>query len=444
MTLEEAAIADPLRRGAARVLPTVAGSASPDADVEVQRRKTYVVRSVRLAMALLVAVAVAGTIATRLGQLSPGRLTVLAAAGLAHVAWSLRGSRDAARFVLWHRRSGPPQSWPAPGGARAAVHVAVQFALAEAVVWTAGPAGAVGLLWLVLLPSVGYAVMFLRPPAIAAVAALSLALHTFSVAWWHGGPAVAVALPGFALAVLFTLVFTHIAVSAERARGEVERLAAELGDANERLRAHALQAEELAATRERNRMAREIHDGLGHCLTVVHVQLEAARSTLDRAPADARGSIDKAQAMAHQALQEVRRSVSALRASPLEHRPVPEALGHLVAQSGVAGPATELAVLGDARDLSPQAALTLYRAAQEGLTNCRRHARATSAHLELDYRDAACVRLTVSDDGAGAADSTPDGFGLLGLRERAQLLGGALRVRTAPGQGFALELEVPG
>jgi signal transduction histidine kinase len=407
------------------------------------RRKQYVVRSAQLAMALLVAVAVAATVATRFGNLSAARLVALAAAGAAYVAWTLYGTRQAAQFVLWDHRLGPSPAWPSPGSVKSLVHLALQFGLAELIVWLAAPAGVLGLLWLVLLPPVGFAVMFLRPAAIVLVSGVSLAAHTLNVAQWHGWGPVPLALPGFAVAVLFTLVFTQIAVSAEKARGEVERLAGELGEANEKLRRHAVQAAELAATRERNRLAREIHDGVGHCLTVVHVQLEAARSTLGRDPDQTAGAIEKAQSMNHLALQEVRRSVSALRTSPLEGRTLDEALQQLVAENNAAGLCVDLAVTGEPRALSPQVTLALYRAAQEGLTNCMKHARPQSARVALDYRAAERVRLTVTDDGAGAEEAK-DGFGLLGLRERAQLLGGTVAVRTARGKGFVLEVEVPG
>jgi signal transduction histidine kinase len=270
-----------------------------------------------------------------------------------------------------------------------------------------------------------------------------MALHTANVVHWHGWPAVGFAMPAFAAAIVFTVVFMRAAVTAERARGEVERLAAELAAANERLRQQATQAEELAVTRERNRVAREIHDSLGHYLTVVHVQLQAAGSTLDASPDLARDALEKARSMTQLGLQEIRRSVAALRTSPVDGRSLEDAIRQLAAESEAAGLAADLTVNGERRELSPQAALTLYRAAQEGLTNCRKHAGVAFAHVAVDYGAPGVVRLTVADDGAGAAQ-TDGGFGLAGLRERAQLLGGRLTARTAPGDGFELAMEVPG
>jgi len=193
-------------------------------------------------------------------------------------------------------------------------------------------------------------------------------------------------------------------------------------------------------------VAGEIHDSLGHYLTVVNVQLEAARALQPGDPAGAAAAVAKAQALTREGLQEVRRSVSALRASPLDNRSLAEALRRLVEENREAGLQTEVETAGEARRLPQPAELTLYRAAQEGLTNVRKHARTAHARLLLDFRQASLVRVTVSDQGAGAVagDSDKAGFGLLGLRERAQLLGGRVRVWTEPGQGFTLEVEVPG
>src|SRR5581483_6155065 len=222
----------------------------------------------------------------------------------------------------------------------------------------------------------------------------------------------------------------------------VERLAAELGDANRRLREYAIQAEELATVRERNRVAREIHDSLGHYLTVINVQIEAARTLMATDREGALDALHQAQSLAKEGLADVRHSVAALRVSPIAALPLPEALGLLVDESRAAGINTELVVLGATVPLTPQAELTFYRAAQEGLTNVRKHARAAHATLTLDYRDGGAVKLALEDDGAGC-DEAGGGFGLLGVRERAQLLGGGFRVRTDEGQGFTLEVELP-
>jgi signal transduction histidine kinase len=173
------------------------------------------------------------------------------------------------------------------------------------------------------------------------------------------------------------------------------------------------------------------------------VQLEAARTMLDRDASQALDALRKAQSLTQEGLREIRCSVAALRESPLESRPLNEALAKIVAESQAAGLAVEMSVIGTRRSLTPIAELTLYRAGQEGLTNTRKHARASHVQLVLDYRAQDLVRLVVHDDGAGA-EQTTGGFGLLGLRERAHLQRGEVRVQTAPGEGFTLEVEVPG
>ena len=148
--------------------------------------------------------------------------------------------------------------------------------------------------------------------------------------------------------------------------------------------------------------------------------------------------------------------MAALRSSPTDNRSLPEALVPLIEESCAAGIETKLTVDGAPRSLSPPAGLALYRAAQEGLTNVRKHAHASRADLKLDFKDDATVQLVVRDNGVGAWNNprllvgkqTDSGFGLIGLRERVQSVGGELRVYTSPpgrdGQGFTLEVKVPG
>jgi signal transduction histidine kinase len=240
----------------------------------------------------------------------------------------------------------------------------------------------------------------------------------------------------FLVALVFLVGLSQAMVKAERAR-------AALDEANRRLRDYAAQSEELATARERNRIAREIHDGLGHYLTTIHMQIQAARSilTTDRPRTDQ--ILAKAQQLAQEALSDVRRSVAALRVAPAERQSLPVALADLADATHTAGLPTIVTVLGDARPLKPQEEQALYRAAQEGLTNARKHAQAAGATLTLDFSNTNLVRLTVADNGCGA-DTTDGGFGLIGLRERVDLVGGSLTLRNTPGAGLVLIVEVPG
>lgn len=250
------------------------------------------------------------------------------------------------------------------------------------------------------------------------------------------------AVISLASAMLFTILFTYIAVREGEARAQIERLATDLRRANHRLASYATQAEELATTRERNRLAREIHDNLGHYLTIVNVQIEAARTVMEKDPEKAVDALSKAQRLTQEGLASVRQSVSALRESPLGERPLPDAIHALATETEAAGLATTVTINGNIRPLDPKIELTLYRAVQESLTNVRKHAHATHIALTLDYNQTTHVDLTVQDNGRGAQE-TENGFGLLGLKERIQLLDGQLNIETAPDAGFTLHISIP-
>ena len=213
-------------------------------------------------------------------------------------------------------------------------------------------------------------------------------------------------------------------------------------EGRKQIRRYAEQVEELATTRERNRIARDIHDSVGHYLTVVNVQIEAARAIVAKDPAASNECLVRAQDLAKEGLSELRRSVTMLRAGAAEQRPFKLALSELVTDARGRGLSTELVVQGEPRALTPAVEFTLFRAAQEAFTNVTRHAAATTVTCTLHYepRD---VAMTITDDGVGAAGTTDGGFGLVGLRERAQLLGGSVKITTAAGRGFTVEVRVP-
>ncbi|VAW31486.1 hypothetical protein MNBD_CHLOROFLEXI01-5340 [hydrothermal vent metagenome] len=245
-------------------------------------------------------------------------------------------------------------------------------------------------------------------------------------------------------AMVFTLIFTNIAVRESNTRSEVQRLAADLHQANHRLAEYAAQAEELATMRERNRVAREIHDNLGHYLTVVNVQIEAAKTIMDSNPNKAQDALSKAQRLTQEGLTAVRQSVSALRESPLENQTLSEAISKLVAESRETGLVTELTIEGNPTASNPKTELTLFRAVQEGLTNVRKHARASRIDILLRYAPSQTV-LSIKDNGMGTAvsDKTDGSFGLIGIQERVQLLNGQMNIHTAPYEGFQLTITLP-
>jgi len=294
--------------------------------------------------------------------------------------------------------------------------------------------GSTGELSLILLPLAGQSALLLPLPGMVPVCFLIyVTLVTPLIIRSRWVDAIAIALI-YGTGIVFVVVFTRVAASEREARTA-------LAEANQLLRDHAAQVEELATTKERNRLAREIHDSLGHYLTVVNVQIGAAQAILELDRQRALDHLSNAQALTQEGLAEVRRSVAALRASPIESRPLPEALAKLAEQWNAAGLRAKFVVTGITRPLTPQANLTLYRAAQEALTNVGKHAHASSVELHLDYSDEHLIRLRIKDDGLGSANSE-DGFGLLGVRERVQLLNGTVHVRAGAAQGFSIEVEL--
>jgi signal transduction histidine kinase len=295
---------------------------------------------------------------------------------------------------------------------------------------------------LLLLPLAGHAVVLLDEFFVYLANAGILGIYVVSVGSYSTWDSVWSGLPTFLAGLLFILVFTQSSVSEGQARREVERLVGELQEANQQLREYAVQAEELAVTRERNRLAREIHDGLGHYLTTVHMEIQAARAVMDRDPVQAKKMLEKAQILTQDALTDVRSSVAALRASPDENLPLPEMIDKLLKNCSAMDLETDLRVVGTPHPLSPQVYLTLFRAAQEAINNIGKHSKATLVWVQLDYLTVGHVRLMVQDNGVGA-EQIEGGFGLLGVRERINLLNGKFTIQTAKNEGFRLEITVP-
>ncbi|TWV57028.1 sensor histidine kinase [Streptomyces misionensis] len=215
------------------------------------------------------------------------------------------------------------------------------------------------------------------------------------------------------------------------ARGNAQRLLAQE-------RAARVAEAESAALAERARIAREIHDVLAHSLSAQLVHLEAARLLIERG-ADRERILERvvaARGMARDGLAETRQALSALRG---ELTPLEDFLGELV--SGAEGAA--VTVTGEARPLPAEASQAVRRVAQEALTNVRKHAQGATVDLRLDYSEHQ-VTLNVRDSGGRPGDLTGSGggYGLLGMRERAELLGGSLDAGPDE-EGFVVTLKVP-
>jgi two-component system NarL family sensor kinase len=219
-----------------------------------------------------------------------------------------------------------------------------------------------------------------------------------------------------------------------------------LGIAIERARLFARSAE-LGALEERNRLAREIHDTLAQSLAAIALKLEVADTLLEAGESHERARVSVAEALVQtrRSLDEARRSVLDLRAAPLEGRGLSAALRTLADElTAHAGLAVEVAIVGDDERLAPRITIGLYRIAQEALANVVRHAAATRVELRLELSGGRTT-LSVVDNGRGfdPAHTVQNRFGLIGIGERAHLLGGALQIESAPGRGVRLLVELP-
>lgn len=219
-----------------------------------------------------------------------------------------------------------------------------------------------------------------------------------------------------------------------------------LGMAVERIRLHSKSAQ-MGAVEERNRLAREIHDTLAQGLSAAAMHLESADAFLEAGAErqQVQRALQQALALTRANLEEARRSVLDLRAVPLEGRNLADALGVLAQKvSEDSGLRVDFKATGGGRPLSVRIETGLYRVAQEALRNVVQHARAGRARIQL-LNTPREVQLIVEDNGSGFdPQQVQDGrYGLVGLNERARLLGGTLRLETSPGQGTRLQVTIP-
>ncbi|MBV9709406.1 MAG: sensor histidine kinase [Ktedonobacteraceae bacterium] len=221
----------------------------------------------------------------------------------------------------------------------------------------------------------------------------------------------------------------------------------ELAVAHRQLREYSTQVEELSVIRERNRVAREIHDTLGHALTLLSVQLETATQFEARGDPRLREELQEARRVAKACLSEVRHSVEALRLDDASRGSLQEQLRRLGTDFESTCKETQITLdLDEAtHSLHPDLCLALYRCAQEALTNIRKHAHAPKVLLRLSTSEEQ-VELTVLDNGSGGEPSLEypaSGFGLLGMRERVALLDGRLWAGPQSQGGWRVEVVLP-
>jgi len=223
----------------------------------------------------------------------------------------------------------------------------------------------------------------------------------------------------------------------------------EVDEAKERAARAEREREErarLAVSEERARIARELHDVVGHSVSVMTVQASAVRRLLEPDQERERAALLVVEQTGREALAEMRRMVGVLRrpeeAPALAPQPTLEQLERLIANAREAGLPVELRVEGEPVPLSAGVDLTAYRLVQEGLTNALKHARAAQAEVLVRYTDGH-VELTVSDDGPGGGDGDKGGHGLVGMRERVSVYGGELEAGPRPEGGYRLRARLP-
>ncbi len=231
---------------------------------------------------------------------------------------------------------------------------------------------------------------------------------------------------GYYLAAsVFVILMSFVVLAEQKSRQQAVALAQEV--------------EVLAATLERTRIAREIHDSLGHTLTTLDVQLELVQRLRQRKPEQAIQALDTAKILAKQCLQDVRIAVQTMRSKDFN---LNQALSTLVEQVKQNQSFT-IRVDVNLPKLPLQTSHQLYCIVQEGLTNVQKHAHASCVMLR-GYSTVSAIILELTDDGRGFDSELPrSGFGLRGIQERVQLLGGDLKINTEPSKGTCIQVMVP-
>lgn len=241
--------------------------------------------------------------------------------------------------------------------------------------------------------------------------------------------------------LLFITVIVQMSLQRSAEHEKVIRLNAELGEANQRIMAYAIESERSAAIHERNRIAREIHDSIGHILTSISAGLDACITLTDRSPEHVREHLVVLADVSRSGLQEVRRSVHALGAEQPEHLVTAEVVRKMARDTEAAsGVRVTLDSMLDQVELQMDEADTVYRIVQESMTNAIKHGGATEISIRIKLEGRWLV-VIVHDNGSGCEDCQK-GFGLRHMEERVALLGGRLRVKSFRGFTVMARLNI--
>lgn len=320
------------------------------------------------------------------------------------------------------------------------IYFLIQIPIGSFIVYLGNGSGFSAIL---LLPLAGHAVVLAPGYSLYLINLLIVLGYVWAVRQYTGNLSnVWSSLPTILAGLIYIMVFTQMAIDEERSKREVERLVLELKDVNEKLRSYANEVEQLTVIKERNRIAREIHDGLGHYLTTIHMQLQAAQAIIDENPVKAKDSIEKARSQSQIALIDVRRSVSTLRYDQSEKETINDALDRAMRPCDWIGIRSHLEISGDEKVLDETIRSTIYRIVQETVNNTCKYSKAKNYFCQLNYSDDKNLSLIIFDDGIGMNEFR-SGYGLQGLRERIELLDGTWNFQISPPKGFRIEIELP-
>ncbi|MCX7710974.1 MAG: histidine kinase [Clostridia bacterium] len=215
----------------------------------------------------------------------------------------------------------------------------------------------------------------------------------------------------------------------------------ELIDKNKQLRDYAATAEELAVMKERSRFSRDVHDTLGHTMTVLITQLQVVDILCGTEPDKAKDKIKEIMDMAKNGLNELRKSISGLMPGKSQDSNLEDALLKLVADFEASGMEIDLSINGDSKCLTSEYFEVLFRLCQEALTNALRHGKAKHVDIVFIFLDGKC-RVLIKDNGLGCKE-VHKGFGLKGMEERVSSLGGNIQYGSDGENGFNIFVELP-
>lgn len=240
--------------------------------------------------------------------------------------------------------------------------------------------------------------------------------------------------------VLFILHMAMLIQDEYRERERMKSLNDQLEEANERIKSYAIEVEKMAETRERNRLAREIHDTLGHVLTGIVAGLDACITMIDRSPEGTKKQLEKIGNVARQGITDVRRSVSQLRPDALEKLALEDAIVKMLEEL-TAVARTEFCFDNQVHPLifREDEEEVIYRVIQEASTNSIRHGHASLIHITISKKNQ-WLTITVKDNGSGC-ERVESGFGLKHMQERLELLNGTLEYDGR--NGFLIAARIP-